>query len=258
MHVDRLSAIAERFDGVLIDQFGVIHDGQALYPGVLAVLEALAARTVPVAVLTNSGKRAAANRDRLVRMGVPRDRFVDVVSSGEVAWRALGAMTPAPRVWAIGQSGVDYGFEGVTFVADPHDADLILILGSDAPATTLDEYRAQLGGLAVPAICCNPDMLMLTRHGLLPAPGAIAALYQEMGGQVTWIGKPYLAIYEDAVTLIGRPRRVLCIGDSAAHDVAGARAAGHATLLVMTGVSAGLDPASVDPQPDYWMEALTW
>jgi HAD superfamily hydrolase (TIGR01459 family) len=258
MRVERLSALADGFDGVLIDQFGVIHDGQTLYPGVLDVLGALASHAVPVAVLTNSGKRAAANRDRLVRMGVPRDCFIDVVSSGEVAWRALTAMTPPPRVWAIGQAGEDYGFEGMTFVADPHDADLILILGSNAPATTLDDYRAQLSGLAIPAVCCNPDMLMLTRHGLLPAPGAIATLYQEMGGQVTWIGKPYPAIYEDAATLIGRPRRVLCIGDSAAHDVAGARAAGHATLLVMTGVSAGLDPVSLDPQPDYWMEWLTW
>ena len=258
MHVDRLSAIADTFDGVLIDQFGVIHDGQALYPGALPALEALAAHGVPVAVLTNSGKRATANRDRLVRMGVPRDRFIDVVSSGEVAWRVITGTVPPPRVWAIGQAGEDYGFEGVTFVADPHDADLILILGSDAPATTLDEYRAQLRGLAVPALCCNPDTLMLTRHGLLPAPGAIATLYQEMGGQVTWIGKPYPAIYEDAVTLIGGPRRVLCIGDSAAHDIAGARAAGHATLLVMTGVSAGLDPATVDPHPDYWMESLAW
>ena len=85
MRVDRLSAIADTFDGVLIDQFGVIHDGQVLYPGVLAALESLAALAVPVAVLTNSGKRAAANRDRLVRMGVPRDHFIDVVSSGEVA-----------------------------------------------------------------------------------------------------------------------------------------------------------------------------
>ncbi len=258
MHVDRLSALAETFDGVILDQFGVIHDGRALCAGVLDVLEGLQARSVPVAVLTNSGKRAMANRDRLVRMGVPRDRFVDVVSSGEVAWRLLTTTTPTPRVWPIGQDGEDYGFEGLALVNSPHDADLILILGSNAPTTTLDQYRSRLRGLALPAICCNPDLLMLTRNGLVPAPGAIARVYQEMGGQVTWIGKPYPSIYAEAVALIGHPRRVLCIGDSAAHDVAGARDAGHATLLVMTGVSAGLDPAALDPQPDYWMESLAW
>jgi HAD superfamily hydrolase (TIGR01459 family) len=258
MRVDHLSSIADTFDGLLIDQFGVIHDGQSLYPGVIHVLEQLEARGVPVAVLTNSGKRAAANRERLVRMGVPRHCFVDTMSSGEVAWRMVTSMTPVPRVWAIGKDGEDYGFEGVTFVEDPRAADLILVLGSNAPRTTLDAYRVQLDGLTMPALCCNPDRLMLTRHGLQPAPGAIAEIYEGMGGQVRWVGKPDPAIYADAAALIGDPRRILCIGDSAAHDVAGARAAGYATLLVMTGVSAGLDPGVLDPQPDYWMEALTW
>jgi HAD superfamily hydrolase (TIGR01459 family) len=222
------------------------------------VLAGLKSAGLPVAVLTNSGKRTAANRDRLVRLGIPRDTFVDVISSGEVAWRMLVEMQPAPRVWTIGEAGVDYCFEGVTLVSDPHDADLLLILGSNAPSTSLDEYRMLLQDLAVPALCCNPDRWMLTRDGLQPAPGAIAALYEAMGREVRWIGKPYPDIYIEAVALLGRPRRVLCIGDSAAHDVAGARAAGHATLLVMTGVSAGLDPSDLDPQPDYWMESLTW
>ncbi len=97
---------------------------------------------------------------------------------------------------------------------------------------------------------------MLTRHGLVPAPGAIAAVYEELGGRVTWIGKPYPEIYASAVALLGNRSRLLCIGDSAEHDVAGARAAGHATLLVMTGVSEGLAPAALDPRPDYWMQEL--
>jgi ribonucleotide monophosphatase NagD (HAD superfamily) len=75
---------------------------------------------------------------------------------------------------------------------------------------------------------------------------------------VTWVGKPYPAIYREAVRLIGNPSRVLCVGDSAEHDVAGGRTAGLTTLLVMTGVSAGLDPDRVVPQPDFWMPQLQW
>ncbi len=86
MRIDGLSTIAAQFHGMLIDQFGVIHDGQNLYPGTLRVLTELKALGVPVAVMTNSGKRAAANVERLTRMGVPRDCFVDAVSSGEVAY----------------------------------------------------------------------------------------------------------------------------------------------------------------------------
>lgn len=254
MRIEGLREIASRFDGMLIDQFGVIHDGQALYPGTARVLGELKALGIPVAVMTNSGKRAESNRQRLVRMGVPRDRFVDAVSSGEVAFSQLTAR----RAFLIGKDGEDYGFDGITLVDDPRDAEIILILGSNAPKTSLDDYRRLLAGLTLPAVCCNPDKLMLTPQGLLPAPGAIAAIYEEMGGSVTWIGKPYPQIYKEAARLIGNPQRILCIGDSAEHDVAGGRTAGFATLLVLQGVSAGHDPATLSPQPDYVMESFQW
>jgi len=254
MRIEHLAEIAGDFDGMLIDQFGVIHDGQQLYPGTLRVLSELHGRNLPVAVMTNSGKRAAANRDRLLRMGLPRQHFVDAVSSGEVAFQSLAVK----RAYLIGRDGEDYGFDGITFVDHPQDAEVLLILGSNTPKTSLEDYRRLFEGLTVPAICCNPDRLMLTPQGLMPAPGAIAALYEEMGGTITWIGKPYAEIYRQAARLIGNPKRILCIGDSAEHDVAGGRAAGFATLLVMTGVSAGLDPAEIEPQPDYLIASFTW
>ncbi len=254
MRINGLSDIASRFDGMLIDQFGVIHDGATLYPGTLRVLIELKSLGIPVAVLTNSGKRAEANRQRLVRMGIPRDHFVDAISSGEVAHASL----KVKKAFLIGKDGEDYGFDGITFVSDPKDAEVILILGSNAPRVSLDQYRKQLEGLTLPAICCNPDKLMITPQGLFPAPGAIAALYEEMGGKVTWIGKPYPTIYREAARLIGNPKRILCIGDSAEHDVAGGRGAGCSTLLVLQGVSAGHDPATLLPAPDYVMESFQW
>jgi len=254
MRIEGLGQIASRFGGMLIDQFGVIHDGQALYPGTLRVLSELKSLGIPVAVMTNSGKRAEANRKRLVKMGVPRDYFVDAVSSGEVAFAAM----TAGKAFLIGKDGEDYGFDGITFVSDPKDAEVILILGSNAPKTSLDDYRRMLSGLTLPAICCNPDKLMLTPEGLMPAPGAIAALYEEMGGKVTWIGKPYPGIYQKAASLIGNPKPILCIGDSAEHDIAGGRAAGFETLLVLQGISAGHDPATLSPQPDYLMDRFQW
>jgi HAD superfamily hydrolase (TIGR01459 family) len=254
MRINGLSEIAADFDGMLIDQFGVIHDGQALYSGTLRVLSELKALGIPVAVMTNSGKRAEANRRRLVKMGVPRDCFVDAVSSGEVAFNAL----TTARAFLIGKDGEDYGFDGITFTDDPHDAEVMLILGSNAPMTSLDDYRKLFTGLDLPAICCNPDRLMLTPEGLMPAPGAIAALYEEMGGKVSWVGKPYPGIYKEAARIIGNPKRILCIGDSAEHDVAGGRAAGLSTLLVLQGVSAGHDPAALSPQPDFVMDCFRW
>ena len=177
MRIVGLSEIASRFGGMLIDQFGVIHDGQAPYPGTLRVLSELKALGIPVAVMTNSGKRAEANRKRLLKMDVPRDHFVDAISSGEVAFSGL----TAKRAFLIGKAGEDYGFDGIRFVDDPQDAEVILILGSNAPKTSLADYRRLLSGLTLPAVCCNPDKLMLTPNGLMPAPGAIAALCWSVG-----------------------------------------------------------------------------
>ena len=254
MQIKRLSDIASQFGGMLIDQFGVIHDGEKLYPSTLQVLQHLHEMKIPVCVMTNSGKRAASNRERLVRMGVPRTHFVDAVSSGEVAFHLLGKK----KAFLIGKQGEDYGFDGVPFVDDAHDADVILILGSDTPNTSMESYARFFETVSIPAICCNPDKLMLTRSGLQPAPGAIAQLYADMGGEVRWIGKPYAEIYTEALKLIGNPKHVLCIGDSAEHDVAGGRGVGLATLLVMTGISEGLDVSTLHPQPDYVAQHFVW
>ncbi len=255
MHrISGLSEIAGDFDAMLIDQFGVIHQGQHLYAGAAEVLAQLYALRIPVVVMTNSGKRAAPNTARITGMGISRGHFIDCVSSGEVAYQAL----QVKRAYLVGKDGEDYGFGPVEFMTRPEDAEIMLILGSNAPSTSLDDYRRLFEGLTLPAVCCNPDKLMLTPEGLQPAPGAIAEVYQSMGGAVTWIGKPYQGIYDHALKLLGSPARVLCVGDSAEHDVAGGRGAGLSTLLVQQGVSAGIDPATLNPQPDFLCESLVW
>lgn len=252
--ISGLREIARDFDAMLIDQFGVVHDGQKLYPHAAGVLAELHAAGIPVVVMTNSGKRAAPNSKRVVKMGIPRAHFVDCVSSGEVAFQSLDVKT----AYLIGKDGEDYEFDPVRFVADPKDAEVMLILGSNAPRTSLDDYRVLFRGITLPALCCNPDRWMITSSGLQPAPGAIAAIYEEMGGKVSWVGKPYPGIYRHALKLLGSPSRVLSIGDSAEHDVAGGRAAGLSTLLVQQGVSAGVAETELEPQPDFVVAEFRW
>jgi HAD superfamily hydrolase (TIGR01450 family) len=285
MRISGLSDIAGNYAGMLIDQFGVLHDGEKLYPGTLETLAELHRRGIAVVVMTNSGKRATANRERLTRLGIPRDLYLDAVSSGEVAYQELTALlrhgedagegdyslrsrlrsalahtgssrADAPNAFIIGRKGDAYGFDGIPLVGDPRESDVILILGSDAPRTSLDDYRRMFEGLVIPAICCNPDRYMLKPSGLEPAPGAIATLYEEMGGDVIWIGKPYPAIYCHALKLLDRRGPVLCIGDSPEHDVAGGRNAGLQVLLVRTGVSEG--KSEFDPYPDYLADRFSW
>jgi HAD superfamily hydrolase (TIGR01459 family) len=251
--ISGLGEIAGDFDAMLIDQFGVIHDGQTLYPHAAEVMMQLHKLGIPVVMMTNSGKRAAANTARILKMGIPRSNFVDCVSSGEVAFQSLSIS----RAFLIGKDGEDYDFEPLRFVG-PEEAEAMLILGSNAPAISLDDYRSMFAGLTLPAFCCNPDKQMLTPQGLQPAPGAIAEVYESMGGHVTWIGKPYPAIYRHTLSLLGSPRRVLCIGDSAEHDVAGGRGAGLTTLLVQQGVGADLTEEALEPKPDFLASQFIW
>ena len=246
-----LGELIGQFDVDLLDQFGVLHDGVRPYPGVVETLRALHDAGKKLVVLTNSGKRAAPNLDRLVAMGLPRETICGVTSSGEVAWSGLrdgafaGGAGRKRKIAIIGRDGDDYGFGGldVTFVATPDEADFLLMLGSDAPKTSLDDYAALLRGAAergVPALCANPDIWMLTPSGLRPAPGAIARIYEEMGGDVRYVGKPFGAIYEGALGLCdGVPKsRMVAVGDSVEHDIRGACEFGIASVLVRTGVLA--------------------
>jgi HAD superfamily hydrolase (TIGR01459 family) len=274
-----LPDLAARYDAFLVDQFGVLLDGTGAYPAAPAALSALAATGKPVLMLSNSGKRADPNAARLARLGFDVGATRGVLSSGEAAFRRLeddiaqGRIAPGTPVWLHARDGDTSAVAGLdlTPVAHPDAAGLVILAGSQGDSLPLDWYRDALGGAAargVPAFCTNPDLEMLTPTGTAFGAGAIAALYAEMGGPVTWIGKPHRPIYDIALDILGRPypARVLCIGDSPAHDVAGGRGAGLATALVTrTGLHAGLDLdalralcAAEGAVPDHVIPAFDW
>ena len=133
---------------------------------------------------------------------------------------------------------------------DPDSADLIALCGSQADRIGLEAYEQMLAPAAArktPCLCINPDKWMLTPTGRAPGAGAIAERYQALGGEVVWIGKPYLPIYQYAQRKLGvaDPARVLCVGDSVEHDIVGARGFGAAAALMLTGILAELSEARI-------------
>ena len=274
MNHTTLQELMESFDTFLLDQFGVLLDGETNYPGAAPALAELASRGKKVGILSNSGKRAAPNLARLERMGFSPDHIDAVISSGEAAHAVLGSMPGAglsegARVLIVARDDDLSCIEGLALkpTENPDDAELVLIAGSRGEEISLDTYRNLLEGPAsrgVPALCTNPDMVMLTRRGPFFGAGRIAQLYRELGGQVDEIGKPHRLIYDVALHRLGveDPASVLCIGDSPAHDIRGAHAAGCRGALVRTGIHAG-EPlehllASVPPEdvPDYVIPAF--
>jgi HAD superfamily hydrolase (TIGR01459 family) len=246
-----LGDLAARYEAFLVDQYGVLLDGSAAYPFAPPALARLASTGKPVLLLSNSGRRAAPNENRLVRLGFSRDSFIGVLSSGEAARHVIAdSGRRAVQVIPAGHADILDGLDVTP--ATGSDADLLLIAGRDPSVPVLDGYLPLLRPLAargVPAICANPDLHSLAGEGAITfGPGRIAGLYATLGGIVTWVGKPHPPIYDRALAFLGHPdpARVLCIGDSPAHDIAGGRAAGCATALVRTGIHAAATEADLD------------
>lgn len=252
-----LAVLAPQFDAFMIDQFGVLLDGNGAYPHASKTLAALAQMGKHVVLLSNSGKRAGPNESRLAKLGFDRASYSAVMSSGEVAFADITArighgIAPQAAVWVHARDGDMSSVEGLALklVEDAGRADLLVIAGCRADTFDLEQYRAWLTPAAkhkVPAFCTNPDMEMLTPNGKRFGAGAIAHLYEDLGGTVEWVGKPFPLIYRMAYDVLGQPdrARVLCIGDSPAHDIAGGQRAGFATALVRTGLHADFSDMEV-------------
>ena len=88
-HLDSLKEIAGDYDAVVLDQWGVLHDGTTPYPRAIDTLKTL--RGTRFAVLSNSGKRAAPNAARIAAMGFCADLFDLVMTSGEALWQDIAA-----------------------------------------------------------------------------------------------------------------------------------------------------------------------
>jgi HAD superfamily hydrolase (TIGR01459 family) len=273
-----LREIADQFDLFLVDQYGVLHDGVAAYPGAIEALAEIASRGRKIVVVTNSGKGAAANLARLGTLGFAGSRLDALVSSGEVALQGVKNGTLGPTfatgsaACVIGRAGDSYTFSPDDFklVTRPQDAAFLVFAGSDAPRMSLDAYRRDLNSAAnagVPAICVNPDIAMIRDGELMPAPGAIARVYEDLGGAVQYVGKPHPSIFAHAIATVAFDpgARVVMIGDSPQHDVAGAKAMGLSTLLVRTGIHSHLSEPELlrfcekcGGVPDFLAPAFEW
>lgn len=243
-----LKDFAEHYDLFLVDQWGVLHDGKAVFPHARACLERLMALGKHVVILSNSGKPAAANRARLAAMGLATGSYSDLVTSGEVL-RALwsGRKPPFSPAWGkrclFWNSDADASLlEGLGLepVDSIYEAGFILLTGA-ADGTPLRSYMASLiqaRSKGLPLVCANPDTVRFAGGGMTFSAGEVARHYQELGGEVHYIGKPHGAIYQhcfDRISGIERDR-VIAIGDSLSHDVLGGVRAGIDTAFVTDGI----------------------
>jgi HAD superfamily hydrolase (TIGR01459 family) len=238
-----LDSLNPRYRLILCDVWGVVHNGVELYPGAAERLRGWRGEGRRVTLLTNAPRTADAVADQLARIGLPRDCWDSIATSGEAGIEALDALKMP--VGFIGTEGDRRVLEGRGIrIAEGSDFRDLACTGVDENRPDPQDYRPQLEQLAdrdVRLHCLNPDRLVV-RGGVPEAcAGAIADIYEALGGRVAWYGKPFAAIYEHALHRAGDPPKadVLAIGDGLQTDILGAARMGFDTVFVTGGIHAG-------------------
>jgi HAD superfamily hydrolase (TIGR01459 family) len=259
-----LGELAARYDGFVLDLWGVLHDGTRPFPGVLETLEQLKRRGKRLAVLSNAPRRAALVEQRMNEIGIPPGLYDHVHSSGEETWQHLRHRDEpfyaalGRRLYMIGPARDDNMVAGleVERVAEVEAAEFILNTGPWGWDETIAGYESVLEAGArrdLPMVCANPDLVVVFGGRRIICAGALAQRYEALGGRVRWHGKPFPSVYETcfAQLRVEDRRRILAVGDSLRTDIAGANAAGIDSLLVAGGIHSeefGLGPGDT-PDP---------
>jgi 4-nitrophenyl phosphatase len=249
---------------VLFDMDGVLYRGSQLLPGVRELIAFLDQQDIGYACVTNNATKTQQQYcDKLASLNIPIPA-ARVVTSARATGHYLRNHYPrGTRVYPIGMVGLTEAlFHDGYFLYDEEQPELV-VQGADFDLTYAKLRR---GCLAIRAgarfIATNSDRTFPSEEGLVPGAGSIlAALQAASDAEPLIVGKPQPYMFESAVAMLEtNPASTLMIGDRLDTDIAGARAAGMPSALVLTGVTnrAQLDDlADPSAQPDAVFDDLT-
>lgn len=275
-----LGEITSQFDVVLSDVWGVLHNGVVAFPHASTALEAARKAGKMVVLITNSPRPAPGVISQLRALGIPDSAYDRIITSGDVT-RDLIAQGPK-KVFLLGPERDLPLLEGLDVKIVPEaEAQSVVCTGFfDDETETPEDYTDMLNGFiarSVPMICANPDLVVERGERIIPCAGAMAAYYEQLGGEVRIAGKPHAPIYEACLAAAREERgafakdRVLAIGDGMPTDVKGAIGAGLQLLYISGGIHAAeytlngeTDEAlmnaylkSQNAAPGWWMPRLS-
>ncbi len=258
--LDGCGDLLARYDLLVCDVWGVIHDGANAHAAACAALQKFRDGGGAVVLLSNAPMPSPVTARQIAKTGVPREAYDRLVTSGDLTLGRL-AERGLRRVHHIGPALRDDGLFADIERVPLDEAEAIVCSGlEDDENETAENYRTRLARALqreLLLVCANPDLQVEVAGRLYPCAGAVAALYEEMGGEVIWAGKPHAPAYDAAFAageaVLGRPverARILGIGDALRTDVAGAGRAGIDALMVASGLhrheiwtGGALDPA---------------
>lgn len=247
----RLGGLADQYDAILCDVWGVIRDGESLIGPALEALVRFRQQGGHVCLVSNSPRRAPSLERFLKGMGAPDGVWDAAVTSGDATHALLARFGTGPA-YRLGPDFDDPIYEGTQLeFSGLQDARLISCTGLvDYETETPEDYAGLLeeaAALGLPMVCANPDIVVQGPGGrLLYCAGALAEAYEALGGTALYAGKPHPPIYELAYAALARlagetphKARILAIGDGPATDLAGANNEGLDCLFITGGINSG-------------------
>ena len=253
--IEHFDALAPRYEAVLSDVWGVVHNGERATPEACEALIKFRQQGGRVILITNAPRPSRSVMKQLEFFRVPRETYDGIVSSGDVT-REVILSRPGQTVCHIGPPRDKPIFDGLDVSFAPLEgADYVICSGlENDEIETAEDYRPRLEQMLqrkLFMVCGNPDVVVERGNRLVYCAGAIADLYKQMGGEVLYAGKPYRPIYDAALAKLQPApsrERILAIGDSLRTDLAGAKAAALDFLFLTAGIHAEEFGAHADPQ----------
>jgi HAD superfamily hydrolase (TIGR01459 family) len=259
--IERFEPLAPAYDVLLCDVWGVVHNGVAAFAEAGHALARFRAGGGTVILITNAPRPGAVVQKIIDGLGVRRDAYDAITSSGDVT-RGIIEARKTERVFHLGPPRDRPIFAGLDVAFAPVEtADYVVCSGLfDDTVETPDDYREMLALMrerSLFMVCANPDVVVERGDTLVYCAGALADAYVALGGEALYCGKPYAPIYEAALDQAAAFRggevpplkRVLAIGDSVRTDLAGAASFGVDFLFVISGLHAEQIGSRETPDP---------
>jgi len=265
--VTKLSEIAQNYDALFVDLWGCVHNGITPFDEAVTALQDYRKSGGKVVLVTNAPRHRASVAEQLDKIGVPRDSWDSIATSGDSARAALFTGAIGQKVYFIGQPHDQNFFDPLELITDPvtitqvplADAEGIVCCGPFDPMANPAEMRADFlitkqNGLKL--LCANPDIVVDRGERREWCAGALAQLYTEMGGESLYFGKPHPPIYDLArrrLAALGvsvENQHILAIGDGILTDIAGAVGEDIDSLFISGGLAAAETKTTTQPDPE--------
>ena len=246
------SEIAPQYDAVYCDVWGVVHNGCAAFHDAIAAIRRFRAEQGPAVLLSNAPRLPDGVEAQFVRLGIPLDFYDGIVTSGSVARddliRRIAERGELPLFY-LGPARDNPVFHGLNIrLVGEDEAEMVFCTGLlDDETEQPEDYRRLLEGFksrGLPFLCANPDIVVQRGDRLVYCAGALARLYESLGGRVVYFGKPYRAVFERALEMARRispANKPIVIGDGIETDIGGAQNVALDALFIAGGIHAGDD-----------------